>query len=365
MGLSHFRYDCRGKIDRGQQFIVETQTGTEIAISARGEEFSMRIIKLSLLVLFLITVIPSFQTKAEAYSGFSFGLGYYPRSYGYYRPYYRPYYYGRPYYWGSPYFAGGYYSPYYYGGYGYGGYGGYGGYYGSFFGDIRTEVKPKEAKVFVDGAYVGNVDSFDGWWQRLQLAPGKHRIVFRAEGYVPFAVTVRALPGQDVKIKQQMQPGEDVISEKEMLLDEAEREQSRNDRGYENDRGYGNGYDSDRPSQRQRDPNNPYGWDRNKNSTPAPKPGNNLSMEQDTNRLTLVLKVEPKDATIYVDENYYGTSHANASGEVRILLPQGVHKIDRSGASRIRELRTRCSGGPSVAKPAGYHTSKEIAPSKR
>jgi PEGA domain len=286
----------------------------------------MKTIKLGVLILALLTVVPLFQTKAEASGGFSFGVGYgyYPRYYGYpyYRPFYRPYGFGP--YWGG---YGGY--PYW-GGYG-GYYGGYGGYYGGyvapygysgyypFFGDVRTEVKPKEANVYVDGAFVGTVDSFDGWWQRLQLAPGKHRIVFRAPGYVPYAVTIQALPGQDVKIKQQMQPGQDVISESDMMLSEAEREEGNGDRNY----------DTNRPSSRPRNPSNPYGWDSNPNSRNQENSGNSLSMQpQNNDRRPLVLRVTPKDATIYIDENYYGTADVNSSGTVQVLLPPGIHKIE-------------------------------------
>jgi hypothetical protein len=295
----------------------------------------MRLIKVSILMLVLLAIVPIFQTKADANGGFSFGAGYYPRNYGYY-PYYRGFY--RPYWAHRPYWGGFY--PYGYGfgyGYGYGypaygyygGYGGYGGYYGpySYYGDVRAEVKPKEAKVYVDGAYVGNVDSYDGWWQRLQLPPGKHRIVFRTAGYVPYAVTIRVLPGQDVKIKQQMQPGEDVINERDMQLDESERDQDQGYNGYGNpqDQGPNQGYGNERPVPPQRDSYDPYGWEKDRHSS---QPPNDVAIEQDSNRITLVLKIVPNDATVYIDENYYGTADLNSSGQVQVLLPQGTHKIE-------------------------------------
>lgn len=283
----------------------------------------MKIIKLSLLILVLLTLVPSFQSKAEAQFGFSVGVGYYPgyHGYGYYPRYgygYYPRYYGypyaAPYYWGGPFFGGGYYAPY-------AAYYGYPGYYYPYFGEVRTEVKPKEAQVFIDGAYVGNVDSFDGWWQRLQLVPGKHRIVFRAPGYAPFAMTINAIPGQDIVIKQQLQPGQDVISEEDMQLSESERQ---DERSGPPPQGENNPYDPNNQYER----NNPYG-NQNRNAPPNPYRENQQPPpQQDNNRVTLVLKVEPKDATIYINENYYGTAEANSSGEVQVLLPQGVHKIE-------------------------------------
>ena len=221
----------------------------------------------------------------------------------------------------------------FYGGYGgyYGGYGapyGYSGYY-PFFGDVRTEVKPKEATVYVDGAFVGTVDSFDGWWQRLQLAPGKHRIVFRAPGYVPYAVTIQALPGQDVKIKQQLQPGQDVIDESEMQLSEAERqEEQSNNRNYDMNPPNSHQQNPNNPYGQQ-NPNNPYGFNSNPNPGNRDNSGNGLSMQpQNNDRRPLVLRVSPKDATIYIDENYYGTADVNSSGTVQVLLPPGIHKIE-------------------------------------
>jgi PEGA domain len=329
----------------------------------------MKIIKLSFLILVLLTVIASCQTKAEAdgrttinsgsgsgyhggggyhggyhggsgyHGGYHGGYGGYHGGYGYrgygYRGYgygygYRPFFgFGFGYY--SPYYWGGYYAPYnpYYAypayGYGYG-YNDYG------LGGVRTEVKPKEAGVYVDGGYVGTVDSFDGWWQRLQLPPGDHRLVFRAVGYAPYVVDITVIPGQDVKIKQQMQPGQDAISDKDMQLDRP------NNNG---NRGYGNPYQGKQPNnpygnmpngQEENSPNNenPYGYG-DRNAPPPPDQGqNDLSMEQkqDSNRLTLALTVHPIDATIYIDENYYGTSDANQNGQVLVLLPAGTHKIE-------------------------------------
>lgn len=269
----------------------------------------MKIIKLGLLILVLLTVAPSFQGKAEAWGGWGFGVGYRGYyGYGYY-PFASPYYWG-----GAPYWGGGFYSPY-------AAYYSYPGYYYPYFGEVRTEVKPKQANVYVDGAFVGTVDSFNGWWQSLQLEPGNHRVVFRAPGFVPFAVTINVIPGQKVDIKQQMQPGEDAISDSEMQLSESENPSSRppgqRPPNQNNPYGRSNPYG-----------NNPYGWDQNRNAPPPNAYQQHPPSQQDNNRVTLALKVEPSDATIYIDENYYSTAKVNSSGEIQVLLPQGVHKID-------------------------------------
>jgi hypothetical protein len=107
--------------------------------------------------------------------------------------------------------------------YPYSGYGGYGGYYGyrwglgwspygwnSFYwpydpywdpyysggggggeyeeserrtGNIRLRAKPAEAGVYINGAFVGKVDDFDGLTDHLELEGGVHQIEIRMDGY--------------------------------------------------------------------------------------------------------------------------------------------------------------------------------------
>jgi hypothetical protein len=147
--------------------------------------------------------------------------GSYGRSgYGYYDPfYYDPYgvygYYG---------FAGGYYgfSNPYYSPYGFGGYGldpgfgnpyygdptdpymygdGYGSYSSRIYngegqGALKLKVKPRTAKVYVDGYFVGNVDQFDGMMQKLTLNGGGHKVEVKADGYETAEFDVLITPGK-------------------------------------------------------------------------------------------------------------------------------------------------------------------------
>lgn len=255
------------------------------------------------LILVALLVLGGFATeqKAEAYVGFHFGIsahypvrgyyhgGYYPRYYGWYRPYYRPYFYG--YYWG-PY---SYYSPYYYPA---------PAYY-SPYGEIRTEVKPKEASIYVDGDYVGFVDQYDGWWQRLNLEPGRHRLVFRAPGFVPYVIDVRVLPGQDQHIKYQMQPGKDYIAENELRPEDNGRRPFPRQK-----EGYGEpppGLEREQPQEPSRSPE-PY--------TP----------DERSEQVRFRLSVIPPDATVYIDGNFYGM--ADSGREVQVLLPEGTHRVE-------------------------------------
>ena len=41
---------------------------------------------------------------------------------------------------------------------------------------LDFNVKPSKTAIYVDGTYRGTCDDFDGWPQKMHLAPGRHRI---------------------------------------------------------------------------------------------------------------------------------------------------------------------------------------------
>jgi hypothetical protein len=145
---------------------------------------------------------------------------------GYRGRYYDPYYYG---------YGGGYYDPFgysYYGyypymfGMGYGLYSGLG--WNPYFGDpydpyysgsggyssgiynthdqgnLKLKVKPRSAKVYVDGYFVGMVDQFDGAFQKLPLNGGRHKVEIRAEGFETAEFDVLITPDQTVTFQGEL-----------------------------------------------------------------------------------------------------------------------------------------------------------------
>ena len=136
--------------------------------------------------------------------GYGYGLGYFS---------YDPFLFsgfGYPGYYGS----GGLYDPFY-GGYGYGGGGGYGyggggGYssrYGQAYrevGSLRLKVKPSNAQVYIDGYFVGVIDSYDGAFQRLSVEAGAHKVELRAEGFEPVQFDVMITPGETITYKGEL-----------------------------------------------------------------------------------------------------------------------------------------------------------------
>lgn len=120
------------------------------------------------------------------YGGYGFGLGYFYDPFGYY----------------------GYYSPY---NYDYGYSGGYGsGRYsydsGRSVGQLRLKVNPKHGQVYVDGYYAGEVDNFDGTFQRLSIEAGSHKVEIRAEGYETVTFDVLVTAGETVTYKGTLKP---------------------------------------------------------------------------------------------------------------------------------------------------------------
>lgn len=144
------------------------------------------------------------------------GSGYYGYPWGYYRSAWYPY-------WGSSWYFSpfwwGYTSPLWYGSwdpywdYGFGQL--YPGWYGGSYaspdsaeelpdGALKLKVKPRDAEVYVDGYYVGQVDSFDGAFQHIDLEPGTHRVEIRAPGYESITFEVKIAPRQNLTYKGEL-----------------------------------------------------------------------------------------------------------------------------------------------------------------
>lgn len=163
----------RGAVDRGTDRGVERRRdnrgGTTVIVPDRSRTVIVR-----------PNVYGGYYDPRRAYPyGYgAFGLGYF---------YYDPYRWG-----GGPSYPG----------YGYGG-----GYYSnrpysSFdIGELRLDVSPRHAQVFVDGYYAGVVDDFDGAFQALKLTSGAYRIDISAPGYETLTFDVRIDPGRDVRYR--------------------------------------------------------------------------------------------------------------------------------------------------------------------
>jgi hypothetical protein len=72
-------------------------------------------------------------------------------------------------------------------------------------GGVSIEVTPGSASVFVDGIYMGTGDEFGPSSQPLGLAPGRHRIEVRANGYQTMSFEATVTAGQVVPYQASLQ----------------------------------------------------------------------------------------------------------------------------------------------------------------
>ena len=136
---------------------------------------------------------------------------YSPRYYGY-----RPYYFYRPHIYPAfsfgygPYGRGLFYYDTFYDSYvfyprtivRYGDY----GRYGYPTGDLRLDIEPRDAQVYIDGAYAGLVDDFDGVFQSLRLEAGEYHVEVVLPGFETLAFDVRILPGEKTTYRGDLLP---------------------------------------------------------------------------------------------------------------------------------------------------------------
>ena len=71
--------------------------------------------------------------------------------------------------------------------------------------ELKVEVKPKEAFLFVDGKPYGHHA------ERLELAPGEHTLGFYNYGFVPQVKTVTLKEGDNPKVKVKLEPAGDAV----------------------------------------------------------------------------------------------------------------------------------------------------------
>jgi hypothetical protein len=72
---------------------------------------------------------------------------------------------------------------------------------------IKLQVTPERAAVFVDDAFAGTVSEFSGRGHGMLVSPGKHRIKIALAGYQEFDTEVNLLAKQKITIKTDLSPG--------------------------------------------------------------------------------------------------------------------------------------------------------------
>jgi PEGA domain len=73
--------------------------------------------------------------------------------------------------------------------------------------EIKLDVKPNRAAVFVDGVYIGHVAEFGGLGKALLVAPGKHKVLMSLPGYQNFETDIELVANQKSTVKTEMVKG--------------------------------------------------------------------------------------------------------------------------------------------------------------
>jgi hypothetical protein len=270
--------------------------------------------------------------------------------------------------------SGGFYGPWWGWGWGYPGYYGYGygpyGYYGAGYGygqdgnwaSVKTDVDPEEARVYLDGKYIGAADDFDGWPDKLYLRPGHYRLEFRLSGYEPKVLDVEAHAGQELKVEDKLHHGGPAVStQADPPRLEGNVQRFFGKRGNRDRRQDGRGYD--RQDYRDR---NSYSTPEDEDMTdgayegndsvdrdeapaqvappPAPRPAApstdswrsgrrpadasvSARPESRRDRGRLKIVAEPSDAVVYVDDRFVGSADEITSMDRGIVVAPGKHTI--------------------------------------
>lgn len=79
--------------------------------------------------------------------------------------------------------------------------------YPSVTSQVKLDVDPDRAAVFVDGQFVGYAHQFGGMGRAMLVAPGKHQIKIALVGYRDFTTEVNLQPNQKFTLKTSLIPG--------------------------------------------------------------------------------------------------------------------------------------------------------------
>jgi hypothetical protein len=73
--------------------------------------------------------------------------------------------------------------------------------------ELKINVQPKRAAVFLDGNYVGHASELGGKFHSMLVSPGKHTIKVELPGYRTFETVVDILQGQKSEVKTELVKG--------------------------------------------------------------------------------------------------------------------------------------------------------------
>jgi hypothetical protein len=67
--------------------------------------------------------------------------------------------------------------------------------------ELRLDIMPKRAAVFVDDGYMGHGGDFGGRFHSMLVSPGKHRLKVTLDGYKPYETEIDAVASSKSQMK--------------------------------------------------------------------------------------------------------------------------------------------------------------------
>lgn len=179
--------------------------------------------------------------------------------------------------------------------------------------DLRIQVTPRQAEVYIDGYLTGTVDDYDGVFQRLRVPLGEHEVTIYAQGYRSIRYRMLFRPFESYTIKEAMQPlGAGDPAEARPAPSETMRPQG--------------------PPPRGRGPERRPG-----------EPGRDRDIDQNADRFgAIAVRVQPSDAEVLIDGERW---EASTGDRILVQLSEGSHRVEirksgyRSYTSTVR-IRT-------------------------
>jgi hypothetical protein len=182
-------------------------------------------------------------------------------------------------------------------------------------GVVDCEIRPKRARLYLNGAYLGLARDFDGYPGLLYLTPGQYILEARLAGYRPVAFAVEARPSCGFRVRHRLERIAGEAKERRTLESPGQ--------GWERARVW--------------TPSGP--WDAAEAPTRPAAAGPDMSLRPDLRTKKAVaqgavagasikLAVEPTEAAIYVDDAFVATGGEIATMVNPLSVAPGTHRID-------------------------------------
>jgi hypothetical protein len=82
-------------------------------------------------------------------------------------------------------------------------------YPGSNAAELRLDIQPKRAAVFVDDGFMGHGGDFGGRFHSMLVSPGKHRLKISLEGFKTYETEIDAVAGNKSQTKIVLEKSDD------------------------------------------------------------------------------------------------------------------------------------------------------------